>query len=284
MRRWGRLLGAVVGFSMVLATAGGAAAQSSGAFENRADFIFQLDKALGIKPVYPATPNFQDVSPSNPYYGYVEAAFQDGITNGIAAGIFGPFLPITRAEAAKYLVIAFGAGPAAQGITEAHFTDSHDIPTALVGYVAEAAVLGLMRGFPNGSFAPEQNLTVDQEGHLISQLLAAMSTLTLSVTPSATDVAPGQLVLLSTTSGQGSSRIPVPNATYSVIGANSADALISGSTFVGSIPGNYTVQALSGTATALATISVYGAPTALRIIAPSQIVANDASKIGRAHV
>lgn len=69
-------LAAAVTFSIVLATSGTAFAQGTSIWETRADFILQLDRALGTQAVYPATPDFQDVSTSSPYYGYIEVAFQ----------------------------------------------------------------------------------------------------------------------------------------------------------------------------------------------------------------
>ncbi|EQD46636.1 S-layer domain protein, partial [mine drainage metagenome] len=193
--------------------------------------MYALDLQLGIKPVYPATPTFSDVPASSPYYGYIEAAFQKGITNGFTNGTFGPDLPLTRAEAAKYEVVAYGDGTAAQGITSTTFTDNASIPTALIGYVAEAAKVGLLKGFPNNTFQPMAYLTVSQEQHLLAQLKSAMSQSasvdTLKLTASSTDVGPGQFVTLAgvvqNATGNVVSTTPV---SFQVVGSNSGEALI----------------------------------------------------------
>ena len=274
-------MGAAVAMATSLLVSGlGAlpAAHAASNYENREDFIYQLDKALGIKPVYPATPEFSDVPTTDPYYGYIEAAYQLGITNGIKPGLFGPALSITRAEAAKYLVIGYGANAIAQKITSTTFKDNASIPTALVGYVGAAAQLHLMQGFPNGDFYPNQDLTVAQEGYLLNHLLAAMSSVTLKLSASSTDVAPGQIVTLSAegVTSTGAS-VPAPDVTYSVTGSNAAAALISGNTVAATTPGSYSVEGKSGSASGIIIISVYGPASSLKILPPQNIVANGAS-------
>ena len=266
--------------SLLLASAGTMFAQTT-IVETRADFVYRLDMQLGIKPVYPSKPTFSDVPASNAYYGYIEAAVQAGITNGFSNGTFGPTLPLTRAEAAKYEVIAFGKGTVAQGITATSFSDNATIPTALVGYVAEANTLGLLKGFPNGTFQPNAELTTSQEQHLLAQLATAMgspggnsSGYAVKVQATPTDVSPGQFVtlagLVTNSAGQA---VDVP-VTFTVTGANASTALVSGSSFVASVPGTYTVTATADGATGTATIDVYGAAVGLKISAPSSIVAN----------
>ena len=276
------VLGTVATASLVLGAMGVAFAQSTTTYETRADFIYQLDTQLGIKPVYPPTPNFSDVPTTSTYYGYIEAAYQAGITNGFSNGTFGPNLPLTRAEAAKYEVVAYGDGSAAQSITTTSFTDNATIPTALVGYVAEANKLGLLKGFPNGTFQPDASLTTAQERDLLKQLATAMATsgtgstagYTVKVTATPSDVSPGQFVTLTALVQNSSGAAVDTPVTYTVTGANSSNVLLSGSSFVASQPGTYTVQATAGTATGTTTINVYGAATGIKISAPTTIVAN----------
>ncbi len=268
MHKFRTVLTVVATAAMVLGTMGVAAAAGSSSNETRAQFIQQLDESLSISPVYPATASYQDVPSSNAYYGYIEAATQKGFVNGISAGMFGPNDPITRAEAAKILVEAYGDGAQATA-TSTTFTDNSSIPTALVGFVAEASKLGLMKGFTDGSFGPEAYLTSAQETHLVSQLQTTLAA-SFKVTASASDVAVGQIVTLSSSSGG--------TVTYTVTGSNASSALVSGSSFVASTPGNYTVTGTTaGGATATATISVYGGAAALKINLPQTVVANGAS-------
>lgn len=266
--------------SLLMATAAVASAQGTTAYETRADFVYRLAMQVGVKPVYPATPTFSDVPASNAYYGYVEAAYQAGITNGFSNGTFGPTLPLTRAEAAKYEVIAYGQGAVAQSIISTSFTDNGQIPTALVGYVAEASKLGLLKGFPDGSFQPNAELTTSQEQHLLAQLATAMgqgsgaAAYTVKVTATAMNVSPGQFVTLAALVTNASGAAVVVPVTFQVTGANAGSALVSGSSFVASQPGVYTIKATADTASGTATIDVYGAATGLKISAPASIVAN----------
>ncbi len=150
------------------------AAAASGSYETRAEFVQSLDVALGVQPVYPATPDFTDVPSSSSYYGYIEAAYQSGWINGVGSGMFDPSGLLTRAEVAKIEVLALGLGLAASALSSqtSTFTDASLIPTWAVGYVNEAAALGILKGEPGGLFDPESNLTTAQETFLLSQLLA----------------------------------------------------------------------------------------------------------------
>lgn len=259
---------------LTLAAGGQAWAQSSSAFETRADFVYKLEVMLGIQPIYPTFNDFSDVPSSSPYYGYIEAAYHYGITDGISPGIFGPELPVTRAEAAKYETIAFGASQAAQAITATKFTDNAKIPQALVGYVGEAAALGLMKGFPNGSFQPEANLTQAQETALLSQLQAVIRSAKPTIVASSSDIAVGQQAALSMSASMQFSG----GVTFQVTSANAKSAVLAGSVFAATEPGVYTVQGTVGGVSSTTTITVYGSPVALRISAPASIVANGTSE------
>ena len=274
MHKFRTALSVVATTAMVLGTMGVAAAagttSSSSVNETRAEFVMQLDESLGISPVSPSTPTFTDVPASSQYYGYIEAAYQKGYISGFTATTFGPNQPITRAEAAKVLVEAYEGGNFKPTATSTTFTDNSMIPTALVGFVAEAKTLGLMKGFVNGSFGPNSNLTTAQEGDLVAQLKSVLASASFKVSASSTDVGVGQIVTLSST-GSGT-------VTYSVAGANASSALISGSSFVASAAGNYTVTGTTtGGQTASVTIGVYGAAVGLKISAPATVVANGAS-------
>jgi hypothetical protein len=64
-----------------------------------------LISAAGITPVNPATPTFRDVGRSSPFYGFVEAAAQQGILSGYTCGAgcleFRPGADATRGQVSK---------------------------------------------------------------------------------------------------------------------------------------------------------------------------------------
>lgn len=67
-----------------------------------------------------------------------------------------PAKPVTRAEFVKYLVNALGYKEVAvlPGIFSAGFKDDKTIPAGLMGYVAIARGIGIIRGDQNGMFRP----------------------------------------------------------------------------------------------------------------------------------
>ena len=181
---------------LVLGVGGTASAQGTQGYITRGQYVEQLLQAVGIQPDTAATQNFSDVPTSSPYYGWVEAAYRAGITTGMTApqgsamGVFGVGDDLTRAEAAAFDLRAYDQGvadyaqdprswtgngktwnpndPAYHG--QAAFSDYAQIPGALQGDVYIAASIGLLHGFPNGTFGPQQNLTAAQTTDLIAQL------------------------------------------------------------------------------------------------------------------
>ena len=168
----------------------------------RGQYVEQLLQAVGDQPASNAQQSFSDVPSSSPYFGWVEAAYKAGITTGTVApvngrmGVFGLNADLTRAEAAAFDLRAYDSGvatyaqekstwyargmfwnpsnPAYDGTVS--FDDYLDIPTALQGDVYVASSIGLLHGFPDGTFGPQQNLTSAQTADLISQLTAVEAT------------------------------------------------------------------------------------------------------------
>ncbi len=84
-----------------------------------------------------------------------------GVVQGVSSGSFDPGGTITRAEMAKIVVNLVGKGNVAaalQNETPA-FTDASSIPTWAWGYVNVAADMGIVNGFPDGSFQPNTPVT-----------------------------------------------------------------------------------------------------------------------------
>jgi len=76
------------------------------------------------------------------------------IVSGIAPGLFGPGLRITRAEFAKLLVLGLSLQPRDGSVLP--FRDADLIPPWARGYVAAAVHHGLISGFADGTFGADQ--------------------------------------------------------------------------------------------------------------------------------
>lgn len=90
---------------------------------------------------------------------------------GYPDGTFRPDQPVTRAEFAKIIVSALGVGEAAQ--YAAGVTKFADVPADhwAAGYINVAVDLGIINGYPDGSFAPENPVTFAEA---IKMIVAAL--------------------------------------------------------------------------------------------------------------
>lgn len=169
---------------------------ASSQYETRAEFVQSLDQTLNISPVYPSTPDFTDVPVSSSYYGYIEAAYQAGWISGVGGGLFDPNGLLTRAQVAKIEVLALGLGSTVSTMStqSSQFTDAQQIPSWALGYVNEAAKIGILKGEPSGVFDPSGNLTTVQESFVLSQLLTYKSSQSPTVAESLSVSAPAQVV------------------------------------------------------------------------------------------
>lgn len=93
-------------------------------------------------------------------YSWSEPAIKDlaakGIIKGMGDGRFAPGEPLTRAQFATMMMLALGKE--AQLMPSISFSDVKDTDW-YAGYVEKAAALGLIQGYPDGTFRPEQFLT-----------------------------------------------------------------------------------------------------------------------------
>lgn len=283
------VVAALATVALVAGTGAGAFASGNG-YITREQFVYDLDRAIGLQPVSPTKPDFTDISVSSPYYGYIEAAYQKGYITGLGHGLFGPTDPLTRAEMAKIEVVALNDNSAALGLMgqRSTFKDDSKLPAWARGYVIEAVNLGLIKGYPNGDFNPGAYVTAADEHAFISQFVAVSNRQTgtnsgssapavISVTTSAPSAAVGQMVQISAevknASGQVVNDAPV---TFT---ANSPNVILSQGQFIASVPGVYSVAATSGTVSGMVTITVYGLPVAVRLVASGPVVADGASDV-----
>ena len=115
--------------------------------------------ALGAWGGTLVNPSFSDIA-GHPAEHDLTALAALGIYEGYL-GQARPDDPITRAEFCKVVVTAVGRGGLAAGVTglEPPFTDGASVPAWAWGYVNVAAYMGLIHGYPDGSFGPGKGVT-----------------------------------------------------------------------------------------------------------------------------
>ncbi len=99
----------------------------------------------------------------------VEVLATLGIVNGIAPGLFGPGLRVTRAEFAKLLVLGLSLQPEEGAVLL--FRDAAAIPVWARGYVAAAVHHGLISGFDDGTFQANEPVNRLQMAVLLGRAL-----------------------------------------------------------------------------------------------------------------
>jgi len=114
---------------------------------------------------------FEDFGAADPNFPFVKYLADRGVVRGYPDGTFRPLAKVARAETAALLARALGldAGPAPAAPT---FSDLG--PDHWAYPVVEAAVrAGVFRGFPDGTFRPEEPVTRAQAAALLLRLTRA---------------------------------------------------------------------------------------------------------------
>ncbi len=99
---------------------------------------------------------FPDVRPGGQYYSEISDLAAAGVVSGSADGLYHPERSVTRAQFAKIVVLGIGAHTAAvDNMLRPSFVDvrfaGSDYP---FDYVEEAAALGIIQGYADGTFRP----------------------------------------------------------------------------------------------------------------------------------
>lgn len=137
----------------------------------RAEFVTLVNRAFGYTDVGPHT--FADVNPNDWFAEDISIAHQAGYFNGTNPTTASPYSLVTREQAAVFL----GRCLRFQGVTGAansSFADMQDIGGWSRGLVQEAAELGIIQGYSDGTFRPKENIT---RGQMACFLVRALGTL-----------------------------------------------------------------------------------------------------------
>ncbi|HWI60440.1 MAG TPA: S-layer homology domain-containing protein [Symbiobacteriaceae bacterium] len=121
---------------------------------------------------YPS--RFSDVVRWHWAKGFVEALAESALVEGYPDGRFGPEETVTRSQLAAILVRSVGLVDQARlyRFDRTNYVDDAQIPDWARGYVAVAQRAGLMSGFEDGTFRPEQPISRSEGGVAIFRLLS----------------------------------------------------------------------------------------------------------------
>jgi N-acetyl-anhydromuramyl-L-alanine amidase AmpD len=117
----------------------------------RGQFAKMLVLSMGWYPYDPVQADFLDVQPGSTYYTYIESAYAHGAIDGYADGRFRPNYQVTRAQAAKMLVLGKG-----WPLLTPQTPTFSDVPASSWAYsfVETAVSHGIVDGFSDNTFRP----------------------------------------------------------------------------------------------------------------------------------
>ena len=101
------------------------------------------------------------------YEEAVEVLMALGVVNGYPDGTYKPERVVTRAEMAKLLVEALGYGQLAGGTAPYSDTAGH----WAAGSIGLASGIGLVQGYPDGTFKPDATVSFDEAVTMILRAL-----------------------------------------------------------------------------------------------------------------
>jgi subtilisin family serine protease len=141
----------------------------------RAEFAALLVRTLGIKAVSGAGA-FQDVKTTDWFHEVVYQAYGAGLIEGLDASSFAPNQLISREQMAVMIMRAYslGTGKKESDIVitqEVKFTDEDQTGNWARSSIRLANGVGLLTGFPDGSFMPMETASRAQAAVVINRLL-----------------------------------------------------------------------------------------------------------------
>ncbi len=98
----------------------------------------------------------------------IEQMYEMDIVYPLSEDRFAPDQPISRLDFSRWVVRSLGEEPLDE---ELDFVDTGDIPREARAEVARAVDYGLIKGYPDGSFAPDDTITRIQMGTILGRVL-----------------------------------------------------------------------------------------------------------------
>ena len=136
----------------------------------RAEFVAMVNRAYGYTKPGP-TP-FRDVAVNAWYYDDIGIAYNANYFGGVSPRMAAPDTPLTREQAMVLLARNMRLDPVGGEVVE--FSDGRNFADWSRGYARAAAQMGLIGGYGDGSYRPQNNIT---RGEMATMLGRALGTL-----------------------------------------------------------------------------------------------------------
>lgn len=107
---------------------------------------------------------FPDVSSGNPYAAAISYAADNGLVHGYEDGLFHPYDPVTRGQAAKIIMNAYH--PSRTPEIQPPFFPDVPLDYSLRNELYSAVRAGIFQGYPDGLMRPDRSINF-HEAHLI---------------------------------------------------------------------------------------------------------------------
>ena len=135
----------------------------------RAEFVSMINRAYNYR--LPGPTPFTDVDLRSWYYDDIGIAYLAGYFYGSSATTASPESTMTREEAA--VILARNMMLREEAGEPVDFTDTRELSDWSRSIISSAAQSGVIKGYPDGSFRPQQNIT---RGEVASMLVNAIGT------------------------------------------------------------------------------------------------------------
>ncbi len=121
--------------------------------------VLAMTLSLAVPMVSAA--DFTDVDNTHQYFDAIQSLVARGIISGMGDGTFAPEANIKRSEFAKMVVLSIGIANAGDSVESSGFPDVANDHWA-AGFIKTAFGQGIINGFPDGTFRPDENVTYEQ--------------------------------------------------------------------------------------------------------------------------
>ncbi len=141
----------------------------------RAEFSKMLASAFSIDTHSDELAVFTDISKDDWHYNYVTSLYLAGIVNGTSENTFSPDELLSREQAVTMAIKLYeNATSTTASMSQESFADEDEISDWAIVPVKKATKLDIIKGFPDGTFAPRESLSRAQAAVIIVSLANAL--------------------------------------------------------------------------------------------------------------